>query len=158
MKAIGFRVETTAVHFAVVEGAAGEPVLVTADRYAAPKGYDEGDALTWYRVRTKTLIEEHRPDRAAIKYMESIGGGGRAPKSNDSTRRRHRIEGVILQLINEHKVGSLTGPFATVAARLGSRSAKSYIESDELRGLDWSGKTKLAKEAILVAVAALGEA
>lgn len=157
-KAVGFRVEPKAVHFAIVEGEAEEPILVTDDRYAAPRAYDEAEALSWYRARTKVVLEEHQPERAVIKYMESVAGRGRAPKSTESTRRRHRIEGILLQLLDEENVPVRTGPFATVSARLGSKSAKAYIQSDDLRGLDLSGKRKLAKEAIVAATAALGDA
>jgi hypothetical protein len=155
-RALGLRVEPAAVHFAIVEGTADAPVLVADDRYAAPKGFQEAEALSWYRSRTRVLLNEHRPDRAAMKYMESVAGRGRPPRSTDSTRRRHRIEGVLLQLLEEEGVPVRTGPFATVAAGLGSKSAKAYVEAEDLRGLDWSGKRPLAKEAILTAVAALG--
>lgn len=154
---MGFRVEPKAVHFAVVGGSVEEPVLVDSGRYAAPKTYDEAEALSWYRSRTKVLIEEHQPERAAIKYMESVAGRGRAPRSTDSTRKRHRIEGVVLQLLDQENIAVRAGPFATVSAGLGSKSAKSYVNSNELRGLDLTGRTKLAKEAIVAATAALGD-
>jgi hypothetical protein len=148
-------VEPSAVHYAVVEGSVDEPVLVDSGRYSAPKDFDEAEALTWYRKRTKELLEQFGPGRGAIKYMESIAGAGRAPRSTDSTRRRHRIEGVVLQLLDEVVLTTVTARFTTIGARLGTRTAKDFLEGNDLRGLDWSGKPALVREAILAATGAL---
>lgn len=153
---VGFRVEPKRIHFAVLKGNSEDPRLVDEGRFSAPQHYAEAEALTWYRTRTGTLLEKHRPGRAAVKYMESIAGRGRPPRSTDNTRRRHRIEGVLLQVLHERGVGTSTGPFATITSRLGSDSAKAYLDREEFRGLDWGSKTKLLREAILVGVAALG--
>jgi hypothetical protein len=48
-----------------------------------------------------------------------------------------------------------TGALATISAKLGTKNAKKYIEAGELRGLDLSKIPPLAREAVLVAVAAL---
>lgn len=157
MPAIGFRIEPAAVHYAIVEGSADAPILVSAERFSAPKSWKEAEALSWYRTRTKLVLGDCQPDKAAIKYMESVAGrGGSSPRWNESAQRRHRIEGVVLQLLHEQGIATVTGPFSTVSSRLGSRSAKSYVDMDDLRGLDWSSKSRLAREAILTAVAALG--
>lgn len=154
-KSIGFRVDPTAIHYAVVEGTPEDPVLLDDGRYGAPRTYDEATALSWYRQRTITLLETHKPDKGAIKFMENVAGPGRVPRITESLRRRHRIEGVVLQLLHETRVSTLAGPFATVAARLGTQSAKAYLDSEELRGIDWRGKPKNVKEAVLAAVAAI---
>ena len=156
-KSIGFRVDPTAIHYAVVEGTPEDPVLLDDGRYPAPKTYDEAKALSWYRQRTINLLETHKPDASAIKFMENVAGRGRAPRITDSLRRRHRIEGVVLQLLDETRVSTLTGPFATVAASLGTRSAKAYLDKEELRGIDWRRKSTNVKEAVLAAVAALSD-
>jgi len=44
-----------------------------------------------------------------------------------------------------------------ISGRLGTKKAKKYIDSNELRGLDLSKIPTLAREAVLIAVAALPE-
>jgi hypothetical protein len=130
-------------------------LLLDDGRYAAPKTYDEGEALSWYRDRTHALLSRHKPDCGGMKFMEPIDGRGKAPRASDSLRKRHRIEGVILQLFHEIRISTLAGPFSTVASSLHIRSAKDYLSRKDLRGIDWNTKTNYVKEAALAAVAAL---
>lgn len=152
-RAIGFRVEPRAVHWALVEGTGEEPVLVESATISAAKTHTEPEALSWFRARIKDLILRYEPSAAGIKYTEQIARGGRG----DSARLRCRIEGVILQLLNEERLEIFTGNYRRVSGLMGSKSAKQYLDSDDLRGLDWSAVTKVRREAVLVAVAALGE-
>src|SRR4051794_30362063 len=103
-RAVGFRVEPTAVHYAVVEGTLENPVLLDDGRYGAPAAYDEAEALSWYRQRTRGLLEKHTPSLGAIKFMEAVAGKGRVPRATEAFRKRHRIEGVLLQLLHEARI------------------------------------------------------
>ena len=67
---------------------------------------------------------------------------------------RSRIEGVLLQTIDSCGLTVSIGALATISGKLGTQ-AKSYIERGELRGVDLSTIPSYAKEAVLVAVAAL---
>ena len=77
-------------------------------------------------------------------------GGSR----KEGPRLRLRIEGVLLQTLDSCGLKATIGALATISGKLGTQ-AKEYIESGELRGLDLSGLPSYAKEAVLVAVAAL---
>lgn len=62
-----------------------------------------------------------------------------------------------MEVVNSVKLPVTACALKTISSKLGSQSAKKYLESDDLRGLDWSGVPKNSREAILVAAAALGE-
>jgi hypothetical protein len=52
----------------------------------------------------------------------------------------------------------LTGKLQAISSRLGSKSAKAYLATDEVRGIDISEiKNASQKESVLVAVSALGD-
>ncbi len=150
---LGFRAEPTCIHWALVSGSIDAPVLDTHDEAAAPVNQTEAQQLTWYRDRVLLLIETHRPGKVAVRFAEAFRPKG--AKGDSGTR--SRIEGVILEAANSVKLPVITGALKTISSRLGSQSAKKYLESDDLRGLDWSSVSKNSKEAILIAAAALGE-
>ena len=151
-KAIGFRVEPAAVHWAIVTLEPGEePVLEQAETVKAPKDSDEGAALTWFRGRVANLLEQHKPGSAAIKYAEQVAPGRRG----DGARKRARLEGVLLQLCDESRVALFTGAYKAVSGRLQTNSAKKYLKQDNVRGIAWAGHPPVRREAILVALAAL---
>lgn len=152
-KAIGFRVEPTAVHWALINNDSEQLILEEHATIKAPKGDDEGSILTWFRGRILNLVEQHAPNAVGIKYMEQVAKGG----GGDSGRARARLEGVILQALHERGLRVFTGAYKAVSGQLGSRSAKTYLKADDVRGLDWSGVPDKRREAILVAMAALEE-
>ncbi len=151
-KAIGFRAEPKSVHWAVVEGSSTEPILVDRGTITSPKTYGEPQSLTWFRARAQELLARFGPESGGIKYTEQLARGG-----GDSMRTRCRIEGVILQLLDQERIEILTGNFRRVSGQMGSASAKKYLDSDDLRGLDWKALPRIQREAVLVAVAALKE-
>lgn len=155
-KAIGFRVEPAAVHWATVTLEPGkEPILEQAETIKAPKDSEEAAVLTWFRGRVFNLLEQHKPGSAAIKYAEQVAPGRRG----DAGRKRARIEGVLLQLCDESRIMPFTGAYKAVSGRLQTTSAKKYLKQDNVRGIDWTGHPPLRREAILVALAAVeGEA
>lgn len=151
-KAIGFRAEPRTVHWVIVsmtEG--GEPGLEEHNAITAPKDFAEGAALTWFRSRVTNLLEQHTVDAAGFKYAEPMAKGG----ASDSSRARARLEGVLLQLMDERALPVFTGAYRSLSGQLGSKSAKAYLASDDVRGLDWRGIPQYRKEAVLVALAAL---
>jgi hypothetical protein len=151
-KAIGFRVEPAAVHWAIVTMKPGEePILEQAETIKAPKDSEEGAALSWFRGRVSNLLEQHKPGSAAIKYAEQIAPGRRG----DAARKRARLEGVLLQLCDESRITPFTGAYKAVSGRLQTTSAKNYLKQDNVRGINWTGHPLVRREAILVALAAL---
>ena len=149
-RALGLRAEPKQIHWAIVEGTRTNPVVIARDRAAAPVNLDEGPALSWYTSRVKLIIEKYKPAVAMIRTAESVARGAHM----DGPRRRLRIEGVLLQTIDSCGLKVNIGALATISGRLGSH-AKKYVDSGEFRGLNLSKIPLPAKEAILVAVAAL---
>jgi hypothetical protein len=157
MRSIGFRAEKDTVHWAVVEGTVDLPKLVAEGKFSAPKTDSEPEALHWYRNKVRQMIEQHQAHVAAVRYGETFLQRGAKGKSLGSMFARARIEGVILEAACSSNLKVFTGQLAQISSRLDSPRAKAYLESGDLRGLDLAGKPANRREAILVAVAALGE-
>ena len=149
--ALGFRAERSAINWAVVEGSREEPVLVAADQAVAPATYSEGAALVWFRDQVRQLIQVYSPQVVAIRYPETVIRSS----AQLSMHKRCRVEGVLVEVAHSSGITVLTGALATISKNLGTKAAKHYLETEELRGLDWSGHSKNRKEAILVAASAL---
>jgi len=147
------RAEKDCIQWALVEGSGAEPVLLNDGKFAAPITYDEPKALAWYRERIKTMVDEFKPKTVAVRYPETYLRF--KPKAPSSFYARIRIEGVIVEAAQSSGVRVETGAWATLSSRLGSKSAKAYLESGELRGLDLSTKPDNRREAIIAAVAGL---
>lgn len=150
MSAIGFRVEPTKVHYAVVTGTASAPTLVVADSLTPPKGWKEPEALQWYKGQLLALIDEHRPHTAMVRDAEASGFA-----KAQSLQDRCRIEGVIIETAHTKGAKVSSGRLKTISAGMGSKAAKKYLENDDLRGLDWSEYDAKVREAILAATAGL---
>lgn len=149
-RALGFRAEAHKLYWAVVEGTNTSPILVAYDSAAAPVKISEASALSWYRDRVKHLVETYKPNIAMVRSAEPTARGTR----REGPWLRSRIEGVLLQTIDSYGLKVSIGALATISGKLGAQ-AKDYLESGELRGLDLSKIPSYAKEAVLVAVAAL---
>jgi hypothetical protein len=148
-RALGLRAEPSRIHWAIVEGTRDEPVYIGHDAFAAPVNLEEAPALSWYVTRVKHLLDSFTPDVAAIRTAEPIARG-----NGNSTRRRIRIEGVLLQTVDSCGIKVSLGALAMISGRLGT-PAKKYVDAGEFRGLNISKFPTYSKEAILVAVAAL---
>jgi hypothetical protein len=152
-RAIGFRVEPSLVHWALVEGTPDAPILVAVEKITPPATYDESRALTFYRERALLLLSQHSPDLVAVRYPETFGRRSIGEKDN----RRCRIEGVLIEAASSRGLKVVTGALASISKNLGTKGAKRYLEASDLRGLDWSKyPAKNVREAILVAASALG--
>lgn len=152
MKAIGFRAEPTALHWAVVEGPDQPLRLLGNGKLTAPKTYTEAESLGWYRNEVRTLIDEFHPQKAAIRYPEPSARQGKPTR----THIRVRMEGVVLEAIQSKSLPVLTGALTTMRAELETDSAKAYVDTGQFRGLDCSSLTENTREAVVVAAAALG--
>jgi hypothetical protein len=148
---LGLRAEPHKIYWAVVEGTRAAPVLVAHDTAAAPVNSGEAPALTFYAKRLRFIFEKYKPDEAMIRSVEPSARSSRM----DGPRTRLRIEGVLLQTLDTCGIKATTGALATISGRLGTETAKTYVDSGELRGLDLSSLHRYAREAVLVAVAAL---
>jgi hypothetical protein len=152
MRAIGFRAEPSAVTWAVVEGTKDQPILVGYGKEVPPATYGEVAALSWFRDRIQHIVRLYSPQIAAVRYPESFQPRVKVVQLGQ----RCRIEGVLIEAVHSCGINTvLTGPLATIAKNLGSKTAKHYLESDELRGLDWSKHKNYEREAILVSASAL---
>jgi hypothetical protein len=149
-RALGFRAEAHKLYWAVVEGTQINPILVAYDSAAAPVNLAEGPALSWYSSRVRHIVETYKPNVSMIRSAEPTARSSR----REGPWLRSRIEGVLLQTIDSCGLKVSIGALATISGKLGTQ-AKSYLESQELRGLDLSTIPSYAKEAVLVAVAAL---
>jgi hypothetical protein len=148
---LGVRAEPRSFHWAVVEGTQARPIIKAHDKADAPAGFEEHAALGWFRSRMLYLIDTYHPIALGVRYPEPTGRGG----NRDSARQRSRVEGVVLETAHSCGLSVLTGALSTISKRLGTKGAKRYIESAELRGLDLSSLPVERREAVLVAVALL---
>jgi hypothetical protein len=154
MSALGFRAEKDAVHWAVV-GRQGDTYRVIADgRLAAPKSYEEVNGLAWYRERIQSLVQQYGAVKAAIRYAETYLGPIRKT-ALASLFKRARLEGVLAEALASRGIPVGTGAMQQIGSRMGSRSAKHYVEGGEFRGLDLSDKNKYLQEAIVAAASML---
>lgn len=149
-RALGFRAEAHKIYWAVVEGTRKAPILVAHDDAAAPVNLGEAPALSWYSGRVKHIVATYKPNVAMVRSAEPTARAGR----KEGPRLRLRIEGVLLQTLDSCGLKATIGALATISGNLGTQ-AKEYIASGELRGIDLAGLASEAKEAVLVAVAAL---
>lgn len=150
--AIGFRVEGMIIHWAIIRKTDVAFVIEAADKYKPPIAGGEASVLSHVRGRVGLLLDEYTPARGGIKYTEPNAKG-----RGDSVRRRARIEGVILQLLDERGVQTLGGAYNTIGPRLRLEKPKTYLAHDEFRGVVWADLPDHQREAILAALAALAE-
>jgi hypothetical protein len=152
MVALGIRAEPSALHWALVEGTCDQPILSACETIQSPKTFDEPASLAWLRKQILALIEDHAVTVVGLRMTEPTARGA----ARESARRRARMEGVIIEAAESAGRGLVSGALATIGRHLGTPRPKDYLAEAQLRGLDWSGRTALQREAILVGVAALG--
>lgn len=156
MSTFGFRAEKDKVHYAIADGCSESPILIEQSKFSAPKTYSLAQQLSWYRDRVQTLLQKHAPTYVYIRQAETFLRAKPAANALESMFTRARIEGVLLESVNEKGIPVESGKMQNLSSKLGSSSAKKYIEKGELRGLDLDGiKNKSTREAILAAVAVL---
>lgn len=150
MRVIGFRAEPGGVNWAIVEGTTEQPILVAADRSAAPVIYKEAEALAWYRQHVLDLFDRYDPKAAAVRYAEPTARGA----GTEAAKRRSRLEGVLLEASGSRRVPAIGEAMVTIKSKLGA-NAKAYLVQPTFRQLDWSRRSPECREAILVAATVL---
>ena len=145
MRAIGFRVEPKAVHFAVLDIDAKKKVIVDSGSFHPPKTYTEPECLKWYRARIIQEVAKYKPTHSGVRYPEVFGRRG----ITNSDYRRLRIEGVILEALIVSGVIVFGGNSGQISSAMGAVSAKEYKQHGEVRGLDWSKLSAHCKDATL---------
>jgi hypothetical protein len=151
INAIGFRAETQHVYWAVVTGEKEQPKLIDSGKISPPKIFSEPEKLTWYNNRVLQLTEQHNIVACYVRTAEPS-----AKTKSILIQERSRIEGVIIQALETKKLRISIGPLATLSSKIGTKSAKDFIDGAQFRALDWEKiKNKSQREAILSAVSVL---
>lgn len=150
--ALGIRAEPAALHWAVVEGTVDAPVLRGCASHQCPKTFTEPAALAWVRKQVLGHVAQFKVNVVGLRTAEPTARGA----GKGSAQRRVRIEGVVMEATESEGLSIMCGALVTIGRHLGSERPKDYLAAEELRGLSWKGRKNEEKEAILVAVAALG--
>jgi hypothetical protein len=152
--ALGIRAEPTAVHWAFVTGSSDHLVLHAHGSEVAPNSYGEGEVLAWIRQRLLHILDTYKPAQAGIRYAERKAKGA----NTDSAKSRCRVEGVALEVASTSNIAITTGALGTFGKFAQSKTPAEDLESEHLRGLDWSKfKDKKLREAIYVAASLLAK-
>jgi len=154
MRAIGFRVEKEAVHYAEVSGTQGSPVLDDHDKIRLQQGVDISEALALLRTHLCTLFEAQSPDVVGVRLADR-------PHRNANVMAmlvRARVEGVVLEAAGAKGVPVLAGASTTLKSGLKTKtSLRDYVDGDEFRNVDLSSvRNAMSREAIVAAVSAMG--
>ncbi|HWB12480.1 MAG TPA: hypothetical protein VG826_24860 [Pirellulales bacterium] len=159
MNAMGIRVAKDYFRWAVVSKNEDELNIVAKGKMSAPKTYDEADSLAWYRERVQTIAKQHGAKMAAVRFSETFLGRGRGPTSKvlESMLMRARIEGVITEALRADGLPVGTGGWQKISARMGTRSAKAYTDSGEVRGLSIADEPEELQDAITAAISMFGK-
>ena len=150
MRSLGFRAANDHVWWAVVEGGTDEPILVASEKLRPPQVFDQPETLAWYRERVEYLVAKYNAETGGVRYPENVA------RSANKMFPRIRVEGVLIEAM--YSAGArrfACGPLKTISAGIDSKAAKKYLTTDDFRGLDWSRLPAEAREAVLVACAAL---
>ncbi|MGC1274022.1 MAG: hypothetical protein WBC44_09970 [Planctomycetaceae bacterium] len=154
MKVIGFRADAQTVFWAVVTIGGESPVLEEHGKIRLPKEVDLGDQLHVFRDRLDNIIQRNKPELAALRFQETF-----LPKLNrkniPSMLVRARVEGVVTFAAAAAGLPVWTGQSAQMKSGMKTKTpVRTYLEMDEVRGMDWSDLNEKEREAALVAVAA----
>jgi hypothetical protein len=147
---LGIRAQERHVYWAVISGTKAKPCVDATGQEDAPGTFDEAEALTFFRSRLILIIDQYKPVKVSVRYPE------RSPGANKSeAKARCRVEGVALEAASSRGKPVITGTFNSITKRLGSESAKSYLQSGDFRGVDLEEYPQYVQEAIMWACAAL---
>ena len=149
-RAMGIRAQERHVYWAIVSGIKSRPRVEATGQEDAPGTFDEAEALAFFRSRLILVIDQYKPVKISVRYPE------RSPGANKSeAKARCRVEGVALEAASSRGRRVVTGTLNTITKRLGSTSAKNYLESGDFRGVDLETYPEYVQEAIVWACAAL---
>ena len=157
MKAIGIRAENGKIHWAIVEGDAKNPVLVEDGKFNPPESYDLTETAKWIQTRICDIVGRHKPAVCNLRTAETFLVRKPNPKQQAGSLARARFEGMVIASLAINGVEVSIGQIQQMKSRVGSKQVKAYVEEKELRGMDLSKCPKIRCEAVLAAVAALGE-
>lgn len=147
---LGIRAEPSCLHWAVVIGTRSVPSLIANDTLSAPVNYEPASAFVWYRARVQEVIDKYAVEELAVRTQETV-----ARVNRTHLAARARVEAIVMEAAAAKGLRVSTAMLATISSGLKSKSAKRYLEADELRGLDWRGLSAKQREAVLVAASIL---
>ncbi|MBU7316157.1 hypothetical protein [Paenibacillus oleatilyticus] len=154
MRAMGIRVASNEIYYAILEGSASEPDLFFYSKLLIPKSYKEGQALSWVRDTLLNVLREYDIGAVFIRTIEP-----QARLKNKIVSERARLEAIVSEASYSSGAKNQTGALATITSLIAAKSvksAKSYLEFDSFREIeDWSELNEKHKEASLAGIAAL---
>ncbi|WP_019123723.1 hypothetical protein [Brevibacillus massiliensis] len=151
MRAIGVRATATEIFYSVIEGSTEKPEVLHFQKLIFPKAFTIAQALIWLREQFINICAEYDVKAVFVRTAETIG------KQNlKSVADRARVEGVIIEAAASTGAAVGTGPLKTISSLIGAKSAKTYLDNDEFRGIDnWESLNDKFREASIAGVAAL---
>ncbi len=156
MRSMGCRAEKDRVFWAVLTGTVEAPILDSNDKVVIPREYSESQGLNFVRNQLMTLIRKFEVQQLGVRLSETFLKTKPSSTALASMFQRARIEGVVMEIAQELGCTVTPGNLQKIGQGLGTRSAKAYLDRDELRGLDISSiKNASMREAILTAASLL---
>lgn len=154
MRTIGFRVEKSQVWFAVVDATSDDPAKMPADGKLMIQDGPLSESFVLLRTDVLNLLKTYKPARGAIRLTDRPKGSANVL----SMVARGRVEGVIIEAAGAYGLDLVTGGSPTIKSNLKTKKAiREYIEQDDVRGIDLSGKkNKIFREAVVAAVSVNG--
>jgi hypothetical protein len=151
MRAIGIRAAATEVFYSVLEGSTDNPVILHFQKISFPKAFKPSQAFVWLREQFINICNEYDVKAVFVRTAEPIG-----KQSVKTVADRARVEGVLIEAAASTGAMVETGPLKTISSLIGAKSAKSYLEDDEFRGIpNWESLNDKFREASIAGVAAL---
>ena len=153
---LGLRATAREVYWAALSGTIETPILEDSDRIRLPKDTELPEQLDGLHSQLLAVIQEFKPEVAAIRLQETFIARKPAPKAFGSMLNRARIEGVLMQTLYKAGVEVWTGGLQAMKSEMGaSHSLKEYLASPDLRGIDLSSMKVELKEAVVAALAVM---
>ena len=149
MRTLGLRADASGFTWAVAEGSIQVPVLHASGYFKIPANFSVSAGLNHLRLGVLQLIDQYKATIAGVRTPEQLA------RSNESSRTRLRIEGVILAACAEKGLETIQGALSTLSSRLGVKSAKVLRDSEEYRGIDLECFPNEKREAILMGISLL---
>jgi hypothetical protein len=152
MKVIGFRASPKELCYSIVEGDRENFKVECSELIKIPLSLSFPEQLNYVRKTVKDVIDEYGVVRAGIRTTES--------SSQSLSIERISFEAILLELFSSSTIEKyLQGQISTMFSKLGIKKTdfKPLVETkqSEYKTLNLHPYNKQAREAILVAIAAL---